>query len=241
MEGENKRALVALRTRREEVVNWLTEQFSRDVLSMAEFEERLDQSYRATSVEALERVIGDLEPMPERSVAEQDPAHGHDEGALALEAASGDTRLTVARPGKRYAVAIMGGFERKGSWTVPEEMDVFALMGGGVLDFREVSLPPGETVIRVIAIMGGVEIIVPPTLAVDCDGIGILGGFETMERSPGMPDPERAVLRIQGFALMGGVSVTTKVPKWMKEAKKAARKALPKMRVRQLPGGDKKS
>jgi predicted membrane protein len=51
-------------------------------------------------------------------------------------------------------------------------------MGGAELDFREVDLPPGETEVFIICMMGGAEIIVPPDLAVDASGIAIMGGFE---------------------------------------------------------------
>ena len=58
---------------------------------------------------------------------------------------------------------------------------------------------------------GGVEIIVPPDLAVETEGTGILGGFEAIDRSPPEPDPERPILRIRGTAVMGGVSVETRL------------------------------
>jgi hypothetical protein len=84
-----------------------------------------------------------------------------------------------------------------------------ALMGGAMLDFRQVRLPRGTTDIQVLAWMGGVEIIVPPGVAVSCDGTGIMGGFEHVESGDGRArDPNAPLLRIRGVAVMGGVEIT---------------------------------
>ena len=121
-------------------------------------------------------------------------------------------------------VAIMGGADRKGAWTPGANLYVTAVMGGAVLDFRqaqvgalalmggveldlrEAVLAPGVTELNVIAIMGGVEIIVPPGLRVESNGIGIMGGFEHAGQL--LPDtPSGPVLRISGVAIMGGVEI----------------------------------
>ena len=59
-------------------------------------------------------------------------------------------------------IAVLGGSSRKGSWEPPARLRVPALMGGVELDFREANLLEGETVVDVLAVMGGVTI----TLAV---------------------------------------------------------------------------
>ena len=46
MDGQNKPALVALRARREMVVDALSTHFASDALDMDEFEERLDLAHR---------------------------------------------------------------------------------------------------------------------------------------------------------------------------------------------------
>ena len=60
--------------------------------------------------------------------------------------------------------------------------------------------------------MGGVQIIVPPGLAVEVNGTAIMGGFDHLERAPPTPDPDRPVLSISGFAMMGGVHIETRLP-----------------------------
>lgn len=60
--------------------------------------------------------------------------------------------------------------------------------------------------------MGGVEIMVPPHVAVQCEGLAIMGGFEEAHRAPAVPDPDRPTLMITGFAMMGGVDIRTRLP-----------------------------
>lgn len=103
----------------------------------------------------------------------------------------------------------MGGVDKRGQWQPAQKTYCYAFMGGVALDFRDALLPPGETEVTIIAVMGGAEIIVPPELRVDCDGIAIMGGFDHAHEVAGQ-DPNAPVLRINGFALMGGVEVTVR-------------------------------
>jgi hypothetical protein len=88
--------------------------------------------------------------------------------------------------------------------------NAFAFCGGVELDFREAVMPPGLTEVKVFAMWGGVEIIVPPGMNVVCDGIGIMGGFEHAPETNATPDPIAPTLRVSGVALMGGVEVTVR-------------------------------
>jgi predicted membrane protein len=101
--------------------------------------------------------------------------------------------------------AVLGGVERTGAWEPAEELFVLAFWGGAKLDFREAILVEGETVVDVVAIMGGVEVLVPPDIDVVTEGSGVMGGFTHVSRSTG--DAQVPRLRIKGLALMGGVEV----------------------------------
>jgi hypothetical protein len=221
--------LVAVRDRREQVIAILTDQFGKDVLDVDELDRRLDLVHRARSLAELDDVVADLEapatPAPTtamvpRPVQEVAP-HGW--------------------PDRKRYVAIFSGVERKGRWTVPQKLNVVALMGGAELDFREADFAPGVTELRVTAIMGGVDIIVPPWLAVECDAWAIMGAFEECDRGHGQPDPGRALLRITGLAVMGGVDIQTRLPgeSW-RQARKRVKKerkelAASAARARALP------
>lgn len=200
-----QRELEALRVRRSQTIDRLTEHFVRDDLDIAEYEHRLALAHRAEAAADLDRVTVDLPPLrtePPTTAAppvEDRPA----------------PRSTTAAPVQRpvgFAVALMGGSQRRGTWTPPRSLTAIALMGGVELDFREARLAPGVTEVTVFAVMGGVEITVPPTLHLETHGIGIMGGFEALDRMPASPDPEEPVLRIRGLAVMGGVDVKTRLP-----------------------------
>jgi hypothetical protein len=59
----------------------------------------------------------------------------------------------------------------------------------------------------VLAIMGGVEVTVPPGVRVESDGFAIMGGFEDQVETAASTDPNAPLVRLTGFALMGGVEV----------------------------------
>lgn len=120
-------------------------------------------------------------------------------------------------PESETIVAIMGGSIRKGEWEPPEVLRVFAVMGGAELDFSEAVLLEGVSEVRIFALMGGVEIKVPTDINVDVRGTGIMGGFT--ELSQRIDDPDAPTLRVQGYAVMGGVEVKVK-----KEKKKGSGK-----------------
>ena len=192
MATEKNTNLVALRDTRERVIARLSEGFAHDELELEEFERRLGLAHRSDSLAELEGLTRELS----RPTTELVP-------------------VTPAVPGSVRAeqtlAAVLGGTNRMGHWTPPRRLRVIAIMGGAELDFREAALSPGVTEVVITAIMGGVSIIVPPQLAVEMDGLAIMGGFAHSERAPAQHDPERPVLRVSGVALMGGVDIKTRL------------------------------
>jgi hypothetical protein len=111
-------------------------------------------------------------------------------------------------PSSGGAVAILGGFSRKGEWVVPKHFTAFLFMGGGEIDLREARFEDREVSINIISIMGGCEITVPEDANVRVTGVGIMGAFEHSEPGPGTPDGP--VITISGVAFMSGVDVKRK-------------------------------
>jgi hypothetical protein len=74
---------------------------------------------------------------------------------------------------------------------------------------RAAQLSAPVTTITVVAIMGGVEVIVPPGVRVEMHGVPIMGGWSNHVREEGLP-PDAPQVHIRGVALMGGVEVRTK-------------------------------
>ncbi|HEY0540323.1 MAG TPA: DUF1707 domain-containing protein [Actinoallomurus sp.] len=157
-------------------------------LDLQELDERLDAVYAAKTYGDLEPITRDLPSVTSAPIASS-PARDRIGGV----------------PTSRTGVAIMGGFERKGPWVVPETFNAVAFWGGGELDLREARFAGPQVTIRAVAIMGGIEIIVPEDAEVHVSGIGLMGGFDHRASGVGAPGAPRII--VTGLAFWGGVSV----------------------------------
>jgi hypothetical protein len=183
---------------RERVAEILRQAAGDGRLTLEELDERLDAVYAAKTYAELEPVTRDL-PQPGTAQARV-PAPASQP--------SGDPARFGGQPGSTIAVAILGGFTRKGDWVVPKELSAFALMGGGEIDMREARFEEQSVTLHLVAIMGGFEVTVPDDAMVHANGIGIMGDFDHSASGGGAPGGP--VITINGFALMGGVEVKRK-------------------------------
>jgi hypothetical protein len=188
---------------RERVAEVLREALAEGRLDMAEFEERLDATYSARTYGELAPITRDLPvgtvAAPKVSMSKEPAAAGEWAG-----------RITGGEGSSSWAVAVMSGFERKGRWTVPRRFNSLAFWGGGDIDLREANFADGEVVINCVAIMGGIDVIVPPGIEVIVRGVGVMGDFDHRESGvPGDPGAPRVI--VTGFAFWGGVGVRRKL------------------------------
>ncbi|MFF2812978.1 DUF1707 domain-containing protein [Streptomyces sp. NPDC058000] len=204
---------------RERVTEILWDALAEGRLDMAEFDERFDAAYQARTYGELERITADLPaaaPAPAPLSLRKEPAA---DGAVA----TWSERIVEDARGSTSGIAVMGGFERKGRWTIGRRFTAVCLMGGGELDLREADFAGREVEISVWALMGGVNVIVPPGVEVEMRGLGIMGGFDSREDGvPGEPGAPRVI--VSGLALMGGVGVERKLPREEQRRLKAERK-----------------
>ncbi len=185
---------------REVTIDALMEHFANDVMDVDEFERRVEIAHNAKTSDELKALLHDLPGSANLPV----PA-----GDGALPASRRDYSIASASQvrDKEFALAVMGGTSRNGAWRPARKNFVVAVMGGAELDFREAILAPGVTDVQVFTMWGGVEIVVPPGVNVECHGVAIMGGFETSGQSAGEPDIAAPTIRVTGVALMGGVEV----------------------------------
>lgn len=195
---------VAVKLHRDQTIVALCDHFANDRLTVEEFERRLDLAHRALVVADLESLLSDLPATTATTAAA--PAAAGLPASAPLQSPAKHIR------DQQTLVAVMGGVEKRGRWQPAKETLVVAVMGGAMLDFREVALPPGETEVTVLCIMGGCEIILPPGMNVDTGGFALMGGFAHRNDPPPASDPAAPVLRINGFALMGGVDLQVRLP-----------------------------
>jgi hypothetical protein len=196
---------------RERVAEILRDALAEGRLDMEEFEERLDATYKARTYGELTPITRDLPDQGRSAPAVSLAKQPERSGTWGDRIVGGDDAGTSS-----WAVAVMAGFQRKGHWTVPRRFNCFAFWGGGEIDLREAYFADREIVINAVAIMGGVQVIVPPGVEVVVRGIGVMGGFDHREEgAPGDPGAPRVI--VTGFAFWGGVGVDRKLPRAEKQ------------------------
>lgn len=199
-DASDPRHLRASDTDRERVASALREAANEGRLSLHELDERLAAAYEARTYAELQPLVSDL----------PQPAYvSHANEKTFDEIAIGST--------PKMSVAFMSGFRKAGSWAVGRVYSVFAFMGGGKIDLREARFLEGEVTIRVFALMGGAEIIVPEGVHVHVGGFAFMGGFGDHSRAK-EPVPANAPrVHVTGFVMMGGVDVKRRAPRGEKD------------------------
>ena len=193
----------SIETVRARAIEVLTEHFSNDVVDLEEFETLLDTVNRCSTTGELRTLLRSLPPLESSKPAtDMIPAKG---GAPVVVDAD-----RVRENG--FLLSILGSTNRAGRWIPARKNFAFGVLGGISLDFREALLGPGETDVNVLAVLGGIEIIVPPEMAVEVDGMALLGGFEHQTDAPIRTNPDVPTLRVRGLALLGGVNVEVRLP-----------------------------
>src|SRR4051812_9835237 len=192
MDAEDPSQLRISDADRHQVAEVLRDAAGEGRIDLEELDARLEATYAARTYADLVPITLDLpvQPVP---------------GALAQPAAS---PVPAGASDERH-FAIMSGLERKGVWTMPQRLTVNCFMGGADLDLRRAQFSAREVVITVNAVMGGADIKVNPRTHVIMEGTGIMGGYSgPSDRTAPQFDADSPVVRIRGFALMGGVSVS---------------------------------
>lgn len=201
---------------RERVAEVLRDALAEGRLDMEEFEERLDATYKARTYGELAPITRDL-PVAAVAVPKVDMVKRPEGDRSWAE------RIVSGEGSSTWGVAVMAGFQRKGRWTAPRRFTGVAFMGGGEIDLREADFADREVVINCVAIMGGIEVIVPPGVEVVVRGIGIMGGFDERDESvPGDPGAPRVI--VTGLAFWGGVEVQRKQTRAQRRALREERR-----------------
>jgi Cell wall-active antibiotics response LiaF, C-terminal len=112
------------------------------------------------------------------------------------------------RPGREtfvHAFAVLGAQERTVGAAEFRGADLVAFMGGCKLDLRQATMAGEEAVVDVLALMGGIDILIPEDWTIDAKVLPVMGGLGDKTRPVRSANPKRLVIR--GLALMGGVDV----------------------------------
>ena len=185
---------------RELVHQILSAAMTSGALTPSEYEERALKASTAKTFGDLDALTDDL-PVGKLGVPLPRPGDPYPTGVTRPGTGSG-------RKPVRHRLAIMSGSELKGHAAVADQLEATAIMGGVEIDLREVEFTEPVLTVQCVAIMGGVDVIVPPDVTLEVGGLAIMGGFESKAEGPGRPGAP--TVHVTGFALMGGVDVKRK-------------------------------
>ncbi len=183
---------------REAAVKRLTTAFAEDAIAVDEFERRVAEVWKVTSTRALVALTRDL------------PAEGASTTAPSgLPARRTEARaVDVPRERSRHIASVLSSIERRVNGTLPERLNVRAVMASVELDLRDADFPPGVTEIRVRAVMGSVEIDLPPHVEVEDYGRSFMGSFAVRgPRKRATRDANAPVVRITGRSIVSSIEV----------------------------------
>ena len=168
------------RHERQQVISLLTTAYTDGRLTSDELSERSGRAWAAVTA-TTSRCSS---PTCRRGSGPVAPAPGAVAGSGALAAVLRPALRWLPRPRLPGAVPVPGGYPQrpptarsfvgimsasraKGRWQVPPEVSAVAFWGASIIDLREAVFPWPEVTIKAFALMGGVDIIVPPGMDVD--------------------------------------------------------------------------
>lgn len=160
---------------RDEMLVRLHEAFAEGRLTEAELDERIDLTLAARTHPELGAVAADL------------------------PTGSGRPDAECAGPAGRFQVAYKNSVTRAGRWRLPERFTTVVYKGTALLDLRAAELEGPGTALRVLAYKSAVEIIVPPGVRVETDGVGVSAEVH------GVPPAGAPVVYIRGYAYKGTI------------------------------------
>ncbi|RFS85026.1 DUF1707 domain-containing protein [Actinomadura spongiicola] len=130
-------------------------------------------------------------------------------GAVAADLPSGRGEVVVGSaergPVGRFQVAYKSSIRRAGRWRPPERFTVAVYKGTGLLDLRAAELDARVTTLRVLAYKSTVEIIVPPGVRVETDGVGVSAEVH------GDPPAGSPVIHIRGYGYKGSIEAKDRI------------------------------
>lgn len=125
-------------------------------------------------------------------------------------------------PDRRGVVSCLASVSRGGDWILPRLFRSVAILGSVELDLTRARIGAGTSHIEVVAVMGSIEITVPPDLRIECDGDPLLGSFEVKGNVRGTMSPDAPLVRITGTAFAASVEVKVvdpNAPGWFEKLK----------------------
>jgi hypothetical protein len=123
-------------------------------------------------------------------------------------------------PPVRGVTAFLSAQARAGDWILPRLFRAVSFWGSVTIDLTSARFGAGTSRIEVVAIMGSIEVFVPPDVRVECDGDAIVGSFEMQGQKWSKPADGAPTLHVTGTAYLGSVEVRVvdpNAPSWIQQ------------------------
>jgi hypothetical protein len=199
--------------RKNKAIDELSVQFSRNAMSVEEYERLVDYIQKAESERELtiiEKIVyesgvysglesGARQPKREESCDEGTPRRGG-RGAL----------FSGIFGGEWSDVTFLSHREVSGASLIGGRRSFLSFLGDTLVTIEEGQLPPGKTVVNAVSLLGNIVITAPPSVKVAMEATAILGSAEIARggRVEGTIYSERAPeLVVTGGAFMGALVV----------------------------------
>lgn len=163
---------------REAVVARLREASGEGRLGLDEFAERVGAVYRSTTAAELEQITVDLPAPAEPS----------------------------ARRPTRWTVGVLSSERRTGPWRPARPTRAWATFGSCEVDLADVECDDGAVDLHAVAVLGGIDVVVPEGAQVELDGFAVFGSKSHRLR-PAPPRADFPRVRIRARAVFGSVVV----------------------------------
>jgi hypothetical protein len=117
-------------------------------------------------------------------------------------------RAVPAPPEKRWLVASIANERLGGRWTVPSRLTAVAVLGDVTVDLRDAVIRGEQLSIQATALLGDVQVLLPPGAAVEMSGVAVLGN-KKVAVEPADYELAVPVVRVSAVAIIGDVTVAT--------------------------------
>ena len=181
---------------RDETVDRLIYNYSRQVISAEAFEHRLDKAMQSDDAYEIVALVEDLPLKTDNQYQSEKesqftPNYSH-------HISDEEVKLR----------SILGSNERSGKWLVPKEINVVDVLGSTTLDFTDAIFQHQNVTININCVLGTDTIYIPENVNVVSKIYSVMSSVEN--KSPSVANRQAPTITIKGKVVMGTVEVEVK-------------------------------
>ncbi|MGE4426754.1 MAG: DUF1707 domain-containing protein [Solirubrobacteraceae bacterium] len=193
-------------------------------LTVDELDERMQAALAARTHDDLLTLLTDLMSTEDASRALTVPTRSRPTRRDSAVTADPMPVRAEERERTGWVLGIMGGSSRKGRWRVQRRTNVINFWGGTDLDLTDAELSAEAVDIRIVSIMGGGSIIVPPGADLQVSELALMGGNDIQAADPELTPHDAPVVRVRLISIMGGAEVRRRSRQWDREERALRRR-----------------